>query len=59
MNLLSSYIKSSILVFILLQATHAFAYDALTTGESFSASKDDACTKAITPASADKTKTVL
>ena len=47
MNSLKSYIKYAILVLILLQVTNAFAYEALTTGESFSASKDDACKKAL------------
>ena len=47
MNSLKPYIKYAILVLILLQVTNAFAYEALTAGESFSASKDDACKKAL------------
>lgn len=46
-NSLSSYFKFVILVLILLQATNALAYEALTTGESFSASKIEACKKAL------------
>ena len=47
MNSLKPYIKYATLVLIFLQATNAFTYEALTTGESFSASKDDACKKAL------------
>ena len=41
------YIKYAVFFIIILQVTNAFAYESLTTGESFSTSKDDACKKAL------------
>lgn len=46
-NSLKRYIKYAIVVLFLLQTTNVFAYEAVTTGESFSTNKDDACKKAL------------
>ena len=44
---LKPYFKYSIFVLFTLQAANVFAYEAVTTGESFSTNKDDACKKAL------------
>jgi len=46
-NSLSSYIKLVISVLIIFPITDAFAYEATTTGDSFSSSKDNACKQAL------------